>query len=289
MPRSYDATATDRDRLRRAPANALALTKRRAVQTVGRTAAWALRNSTRHRYRPGVTVLTANWNSWQYLQPMLDITRAMSPVGTEFMVIDNGSTDGTVDRLRQRDSVRVVALPINFGHGVGLDIAAARVDTEYVAVLDVDAFPTSPDWLSQSIDALDKGAQIAGAHLHRNFIHPCFLVTRTETIHQYGLTFRPVGHLAGSTRSAPLFLDVAEAMAQRLIIRHSSSRILHKFEIDERRDAGTAGCVFGGLVYHNMYATQGTGKSNAPRFWAEAIQRHHPDLATTILDPLTTK
>jgi hypothetical protein len=111
--------------------------------------------------------------------------------------------------------------------------------------------------------------------MHRNFIHPCFLVTSTALIRQYGLTFRPVGSLTALDKRAPLFLDVGEALSQRLLIRFGGSSALHPFEITSLRGPGMAGAVFGDLVYHNMFATQGTGQDNALAYWHEAIAKHH--------------
>lgn len=257
----------------------LAVAKGRAVRGFGSVAAWALRRRRVDAYRPGVTVMTVNWNSRAFLAPMLAATRAMSPPGTEILVVDNGSTDGSTELLRARDDVRTVRLPVNVGHGVALDIGAAIVETEYLAVLDVDAFPISDRWLEVCLDALSGGAQIAGARLHRNFIHPCFLVTTTRLLRSHDLTFRPVGSLAHLEDRAPLFLDVGEALSQRVIVKYGGSQALHPFEISAVRGPGLAGAVFADLVYHNMFATQGAGRDTALSYWQDALATHHPELA----------
>ena len=77
----------------------LAHAKARALRATGAAAAWALRQRAGRGYRPGVTVMTVNWNSLPYLAPMLDATRAMSPADTEIVVVDNGSTDGSLEYL----------------------------------------------------------------------------------------------------------------------------------------------------------------------------------------------
>jgi len=257
-------------------ARGLASTKGKAVRLGGATAAWALRQRPRTSYRPGITVLTVNWNSLPFLGPMLDVTRSMSPADVEIVVVDNASTDGSLEYLASRADVRVVRLPMNLGHGIALDIGAALVDTEHLVVLDVDAFPVTDRWLDESLEALRCGAKVAGARVHRNFIHPCFFVTTTQLLHDHDLTFRPVGSLARLDRRAPLFLDVGEALSQRVIVKYGGSRALHPFEITSARGPGPAGAVFGGLVYHNMYATQGVGRADALAHWADALALHHP-------------
>jgi glycosyltransferase involved in cell wall biosynthesis len=257
----------------------LSAAKGHLVRSTGAAVAAARRRRAPATYRRRVTVVTVSWNSLPFLQRTLAAVRAMSPVETEILVVDNGSSDGSADYLRARTDTRSMLLPVNVGHGVALDLAMAELDTEYVAVLDVDAFPISPEWLPQSIAALDAGAQVAGAHLHRNFVHPCFLVTRPPLLHRYGLTFRPVGSLTTLPTAAPLFLDVGEALAQRVIVKFGGGRALHFFEITSVRGPGMAGAVFGGLVYHNMYATQGKHQREARAVFCEEFDRHHPRLA----------
>lgn len=252
--------------------------KLHAVRAGGATvAALRRRQARRTDLRPGVTVVTVTWNSLPYLRRMLAAAEAMSPPGTELLVVDNASTDGTREYLRSR-GVRTLLLPLNVGHGVALDLAVPSVDTEYLAVLDVDAFPVAPDWLQQSIAALKNGAQVAGAHLHRNFVHPSFLVTQTRVLHELGLTFRPVGSLARLDRAAPLFLDVGEALSQRMIVKFGGRCALAFFEPTSTRGPGLAGTVFGGIVYHNLYATQGTGKGTALQMFEDAFAEYHSDL-----------
>jgi glycosyltransferase involved in cell wall biosynthesis len=224
--------------------------------------------------------VTVNWNSLAFLRLTIEAIRATSPVDTEIIVFDNGSSDGSLEYLRSRSDVRAMRSPINLGHGVALDLTVASVDTEYLVVLDVDAFPISDRWLPESLDALERGAQVAGGRMNRNFVHPSFLVTRTSVIHRYGMTFRPVGSLSKLESSAPLFLDVGEALSQRMIVKFGGARALHFYEATSVRGPGGTGQVFGDLVYHNVYATQGSHQNSALQVFEEEFDRYHPGLRT---------
>lgn len=234
--------------------------------------------------RPGITVLTVNWNAKPYLCVMLEAIRRLSPTDVDIIVIDNHSTDGSWEYLKTRSDITAKRMPLNVGHGPALDVGVTLVETEYLAILDIDAFPISPLWLEKSIAALKAGAQIAGAHMHRNFIHPCFLVTRTKMLREFKMTFRPVGSIRHLEKKAPLFLDVGEALSQRVIIRFGGSRALFPFEISSSQPGGVNGAVFGEIVYHNMFATQGVGKTSAPDLWRSAVERFHPHLLPLIKD-----
>lgn len=252
--------------------------KGRMVRSTGAGVARVRRYRAPKTYRPGCTVVTVNWNSLAFLRLMIEAIRATSPTDTEIIVFDNGSSDGSLEYLRSRSDVRTMRSPVNLGHGVALDLAVAAVDTEYLVVLDIDAFPISDRWLPESLAALDAGAQVAGARMHRNFVHPCFLVTRTPLVHRYGLTFRPVGSLSNRDSEAPLFLDVGEALSQRMIVKFGGGQALHFFEITSVRGPGGTGAVFGDVVYHNQFATQGSHQSSARQVFEEEFDRYHPGL-----------
>lgn len=257
----------------------LANLKGRAIRGVGGAVAAARRLRTPNTYLPGVaTVITVNWNSLAFLRPMLSAVERLSPPGTNIWVVDNASSDGSWEYLSTRSGIRAFRLPVNVGHGVALDLVIPKVNTEYLAILDVDAFPVSPVWLENSISALNKGAQVAGAQLHRNFVHPCFLVTRTTVVHEYGLTFRPVGSLSTLEYAAPLFMDVGEALNHRLQIKFGGAKALHFFQPTSIAGPGMAGAVFGDLVYHNLYSTQGVMRETAMERFGEAFARHHADI-----------
>ena len=258
----------------------IAALKGRMVRSVGAGVARVRRVRAPREYRPGCTVVTVNWNSLAFLRLTVDAIRVSSPADTEIIVFDNGSSDGSLEYLQSRRDVRTMHSPVNLGHGVAVDLAVASVDTEFVIVLDVDAFPISARWMSDGLAALDAGAQVAGARMHRNFVHPCFLVTRTPVLHRYGLTFRPVGSLSKLDSEAPLFLDVGEALSQRMIVKFGGGQALHFFEITSLRGPGGTGAVFGDLVYHNQFATQGSHQSTALTVFEEEFDRYHPGLRT---------
>jgi len=159
--------------------------KAHLIRTTGVALSKALYLRRPSAYRPGTTVVTVNWNSLPYMQRSLAAIRSMSPADTEILVVDNASTDGSRDYLRTLPDIRTTLLPVNVGHGVALDLVLPLIDTEYVAILDIDAFPIASDWLHQSIAAVESGAKAAGALLHRNFIHPSFFVSQTQTLHSH--------------------------------------------------------------------------------------------------------
>ena len=67
----------------------------------------------------------------------------------EILLLDNASTDGSLEIARRFPAVRVIALTQNtgFARGNNLAIAAASAESEWIALLNPDAF-AAPRWLT---------------------------------------------------------------------------------------------------------------------------------------------
>ena len=84
------------------------------------------------------------------------------PERPRVVVVDNGSTDGTADAVRERfPEVDLVASPENLG-AVGRNIGVARLDTPYVAFCDDDTW-WDPGSLRTAADTLDAHPRLAVA------------------------------------------------------------------------------------------------------------------------------
>ena len=62
----------------------------------------------------------------------------------EILVIDSGSTDGTVDFIQSRKNVRLhQILSTEFGHGKTRNLGVSMTSGEFVAMLTHDALPVN--------------------------------------------------------------------------------------------------------------------------------------------------
>jgi len=121
--------------------------------------------------RPKATLVILAWNGWLLTRRTLDTLAGTDLDGAEVIVVDNGSTDGTRDRLADYASwVRVVALPENVGfvRGNNAGIAAADPRSDIV-LLNNDLEIVQRDWLQRLRDCAHGGAQtgIVGCRLVR--------------------------------------------------------------------------------------------------------------------------
>jgi GT2 family glycosyltransferase len=96
---------------------------------------------------PDVSVVIVSWNGRDHLDACLPAVAAQQGVSTETIVVDNGSTDGTVDHLRTRYPwVRVLSLAENRGFAAGTNAGVREARGRLVALLNNDTVP-EPGWL----------------------------------------------------------------------------------------------------------------------------------------------
>ena len=86
-----------------------------------------------------VTVIIPNYNGKHFLKPCLDSIKAQSRQGFVTMVVDNGSTDGSVPYIRQEYPwVILVERDRNYGFCDAVNTGIRMARTEYVLLLNND-------------------------------------------------------------------------------------------------------------------------------------------------------
>jgi len=109
---------------------------------------------------PRLSVVIITWNSERHIGRCLSTLRTdleRSHLRHEIIVIDNGSSDSTLQRLAELGYSTVTVVPLGsntgttFSRNIGLRMAAG----EYICVLDSDIEFTQPNTLQRLIDDLD--------------------------------------------------------------------------------------------------------------------------------------
>ena len=86
---------------------------------------------------PGVAVAVISFNTRDILRDCLTSVLAESP--TELVVVDNGSTDGSIEMVRQAfPSARLVVEASNPGYGAASNRAVSECSSSYVFLLNSD-------------------------------------------------------------------------------------------------------------------------------------------------------
>src|SRR3954452_19692806 len=98
---------------------------------------------------PSVSVVVPVKDGALYLQELLEAVlaqREAAPDGLDVLVIDSGSTDGSV-AIARAAGVRVLEIdPTTFGHGRTRNLGAEETSGDVIAYLTQDATPL-PGWL----------------------------------------------------------------------------------------------------------------------------------------------
>jgi GT2 family glycosyltransferase len=103
---------------------------------------------------PSVAVIIVNANGGEFLERALGAVAKQTVPPRRVLVVDNASTDGSVDGFEQRHpAVEVIRLDRNVGFGAANNIGVqAATDCTWIALLNPDAFP-EPRWLEALLEA----------------------------------------------------------------------------------------------------------------------------------------
>jgi GT2 family glycosyltransferase len=98
---------------------------------------------------PFTTIVIPTWNGRALMPPCLDALRLQTSRNFEVMVVDGGSSDGTVDMLRaDYQEVKALALDQNLGFTGNVNAGIRAAQSEFIALLNNDA-TAAPDWIEQ--------------------------------------------------------------------------------------------------------------------------------------------
>ena len=106
---------------------------------------------------PLFSAVILNWNGCHLLEECLDSVLSQTFRDFETIVVDNGSTDGSVDWMKDRygDAISSVALPSNLGFAGGNNAGIRIARGRYVILLNNDT-AVDPGWLAALADAVRR-------------------------------------------------------------------------------------------------------------------------------------
>lgn len=140
-----------------------------------------------------ITVIIVNYNSGPLLDRCIDHLRAQTRPADDILVIDNGSSDNSVEGLQPDPAIKVHKLGENLGFAAANNFAFKQAsDSDYFITLNPDAFPEEG-----FIEALEKAAE---AHpTYSSFASRMMLDKETvdgagDSYHISGLAWRNLHH-----------------------------------------------------------------------------------------------
>lgn len=116
--------------------------------------------------RPTASVVIPTYNGGEIWKRVLAaVLEQDTPWPYEVIVIDSGSTDGTVELVRETDDERLRLIEIDkseFQHGLTRNRGIYAADGLYVALITQDALPADAGWLQRLVAPLEESPTVAG-------------------------------------------------------------------------------------------------------------------------------
>ncbi len=145
---------------------------------------------------PAVTAVVLNWNGRRVVGECVASLLGQDWPALEVLVVDNASTDGSVEMLRRRfPGVRVHVNPRNLGFGGGNNVGIALAQTPYVLLCNNDT-RLRPDVVRRLVAALEARPD-AGS------VTPCIVLAETGRVDATGIVVCPDGLALGRGRADP--------------------------------------------------------------------------------------
>jgi GT2 family glycosyltransferase len=131
---------------------------------------------------PSTSFIIVNWNGESLLKDCIDAILRQSHQSFEIIVVDNGSTDGSVALVKESyPQVALVPLSCNYGFTGGNTEGLRHATGKYVALVNTDAI-LPQNWLHLMLEALESDEQIG-------FCSSRIIIARTNLIDSAGDSF----------------------------------------------------------------------------------------------------
>ena len=112
-----------------------------------------------------VTIIIPNYNGADFLGECIESLRYQTYKNFDVLVIDNGSSDDSLEYLRDLESyeknlnIRVIYLDENLGFAGGVNVGLAASDSKYIILLNNDT-QVFPDYVERLVNAIEKSEKI---------------------------------------------------------------------------------------------------------------------------------
>jgi len=118
-------------------------------------------------------VVILNWNGKRFLEQFLPLVITRSHDQAAIIVADNGSTDDSVEMLKQNfPEISIIINPTNTGYAGGYNLALQQVDAEYYILLNSD-IEVGENWIEPVIAMMDADKSIAACQPKiRSYLDP---------------------------------------------------------------------------------------------------------------------
>jgi glycosyltransferase involved in cell wall biosynthesis len=102
-------------------------------------------------FYPPVSIIIVNYNGIRYIQRTLQALDILTYPNLEIIVVDNGSSDGSVEYLSKLNNVTLVISPKKAEKNFACNYAVTQAKGEYLLMLDNDLLINTPDFIQSVV------------------------------------------------------------------------------------------------------------------------------------------
>jgi cellulose synthase/poly-beta-1,6-N-acetylglucosamine synthase-like glycosyltransferase len=149
---------------------------------------------------PHVTVIVPSFNTGSTIFESLSACKQMEYAGTfDILVIDDGSTDGSYEKLQHEHGITLIRNEKNRGKASALNFAIRQARGEIVACIDSDTYPAK-DTLQKAVKHFYENDKVASVVVFVCVNKPKTLLQRIQEIEywiSFGFFFRTIASIDG--------------------------------------------------------------------------------------------
>jgi len=180
-----------------------------------------------------VAVIILNWNGQRYLEGCLSAVFAQTFGEFEAILVDNGSTDGSVAWLKTHfPQVRLICNPHNAGFARANNQAIRSTDAELIATLNNDA-RVEPGWLAALVEAVDSDPTVGMVASKILFAdQPDMIDSAGIALDPMGIAWNRLGGMPDSSAEAAVPTEVFGPCAAAALYRRAMLDQIGLFDED---------------------------------------------------------
>lgn len=201
------------------------------------------------------TIIIPNYNGLKFMEPCMRALKAQTDKNFELLVVDNGSTDGSVKWLKEQE-IPSIFLEENTGFSGAVNVGIRAAKTPYVILLNNDTEP-EPGYVEALVAAIEKSPKIFSVSSKMiQLYHKELMDDAGDMYSLLGWAYqRGVGQeTRGYNRSVPVFSACAgAAIYRRAVFDEIGGFDEAHFAYLEDLDVGYRARIFG---YENVYCPE---------------------------------
>jgi GT2 family glycosyltransferase len=149
---------------------------------------------------PLVSVVILNYNGLKYLKRTIPGILKLSYNNLEILIVDNGSTDGSLNFIRKFRRIILIKNKENLGYSKGKNIGVQKAKGKYVFLLDEDILISDKKYLDNLIKFYIKNKKVC-------FLSPLLIDENSIKTKYYGLFYGYTGKKINKKINIPLRSD----------------------------------------------------------------------------------